>query len=279
LHSKIPVLAVLGRKKSGKTTVIEHLTSELLKRGFSVATSKHIGHGDFSIDTEGSDTWRHSSAGANPAVAVSNNEMSIIFKVKNPKIEFISQLLQGFGANVLMLEGFSSMVMNDKSVGKIICVRNLEEYGEFMKYAVSNVIAFCSFQDLGKPVLKISEDFPVLIDKTLKFIERRFRILNILGSLAGLDCGKCGRKTCEEMAEEIYLGKASIDECFPLRIKSELSARVSIYGQDIPLQPFVSEFIRKTVLGMISSLKNVSIRGNEEVRIEVMGRGQINREV
>jgi molybdopterin-guanine dinucleotide biosynthesis protein B len=279
MRSKIPVLAVLGRKNSGKTTVIEHLASELLKRGFSVATSKHISHRDFSIDTKGSDTWRHSIAGANPVVAVSDNEMSIIFKVKNPKIEFISHLANGFGANILILEGFSLMVMKDKSVGKIICVKSLEEYSEFMEADVSNVIAICSFQDFGEPILKISENFPVLIEKTLRFIERRFKVLGILDSLAGLDCGKCGRKTCEEMAEEIYLGEASVDECFPLRIKSELSTRVYIYGRDVPLQPFVSEFIRKTVLGMISSLKNVSIKGDEEVQIEIMGKNKINREV
>ncbi|MBS7653998.1 molybdopterin-guanine dinucleotide biosynthesis protein B [Candidatus Bathyarchaeota archaeon] len=271
MRSKIPILAVLGRKSSGKTTVIEHLVSELLKRGFSVATSKHISHRDFSIDTKGSDTWRHSSAGANPVIAVSSNEMSIIVKMKSPKIEVIPHLVQSFGANILILEGFSSMVMDDKSVGKIICVRSLEEYKEFMESARGNVIAFCSFQEVGKPVIKISEDFPILTEKTLGFIERRLRILRILDSLAGLDCGKCGRKTCEEMAEKIYLGEASMDECFPLRIKSELSTRVSIDGRDVPLQPFVSEFMRKTVLGMISSLKNVSIKGDEEIRIEVKG--------
>lgn len=280
MRSKIPILAVLGRKSSGKTTVIEHLVSELLKMGFSVATSKHISHRDFSIDTEGSDTWRHSNAGANPVIAVSSNEMSIIVKIKDPKIEFIPHLVQGFGANILIFEGFSSMVMDDKSIGKIICVRSLEEYKEFMESAGGNVIAFCSFQEIGRPVIKISEDFPILTEKALSFIEKRLKILRILDSLAGLDCGKCGKEACEEMAEKIHLGEASMDECFPLRIKSGLGARVYIDGRDIPLQPFVSEIMRKTVLGMISSLKNVSIKGDEEIRIEVMtAKNQIDREI
>ena len=267
---KIPVIAVLGRKRSGKTTVIELLVPQLIKRGFSIATAKHIAHEGFSIDSAGSDTWRHSSAGANPVMAVSSNETSVIFKTKTARMEVIFHMAQKSGVNVLVLEGFSSAVMDDKSVGKIICVRSLKEYEEYKRSVKGDVIAFCSFQTLGKPILKIGEDLPVLIERTIKFIEKRNKIQEILKDLAGLNCGKCGRKTCEELAEEIYLGKASIDECFPMKIKPKLRARLTLDGREIPLQPFTSEFIRKTVLGMISSLKNVSIEGDEEIRIDVI---------
>lgn len=267
---KIPAIAVLGRKHSGKTTVIELLVPQLIKRGFSIAAAKHIAHKGFSIDSPGSDTWRHSSAGANPVIAVSSNEVSIIFKTEDPRIEFIFDMAQRFNVNVLLLEGFSSSVMDDGSIGKIICVRSLEEYEEYKRSIKGDIIAFCSFQTLGEPILRISEDSQILIEKTIKFIEKISEIQEILKSLAGLNCGKCGRKTCEELAEEIFLGKASPNECFSISLMPKLRVKLIVDGGETPLKPFTSEFIRRTVLAMISSLKNVSIEGDEEIRIEVM---------
>ncbi len=45
------VIAVVGRKKSGKTTTIENLVRELTKRGLNIAVIKHISKPDFTIDT------------------------------------------------------------------------------------------------------------------------------------------------------------------------------------------------------------------------------------
>jgi len=264
-----PVLAVVGYKASGKTTIIERLVPELIKEGFTVATIKHISHQDFSIDREGSDTWRHSRVGANPVIAFSNNEVSVIIKGANLPLESISRLIPEFGANLLILEGFSSIVLNDEDVGKIICVKSKKEYMEFKESAKGEVIAFCSFQNLGEPVLNIDREFKILVNKTLNFIMKRIRILEILNSLAGLNCGKCGRKSCKELAEEIYNGTASPEECVVLKVKSKLGTKIIVEGREVPIQPFVSELVRKTVLGMISSLKKVYIKGNEKVYIKI----------
>ena len=265
-----PILAVVGRKSSGKTTVIERLVPRLIKEGFTAATIKHISHHDFSIDRKGSDTWRHSRAGANPVTAFSNNEVSIIIKATDFPLEKISRLIFEFGANILVLEGFSSVVLNDESVGKIICVRSKAEYMEFKESVKGEVIAFCSFQEIEKPILNIEKDFEILAEKTLSFIKKRIRILKILNSLPGIDCGKCGRKTCEELAKEIYEGAASLEECTILRAKPKLNTKIVIEGKEVPIQPFVSEFVRKTILGMVSSLKRVNIKGDEKVYIEIL---------
>jgi molybdopterin-guanine dinucleotide biosynthesis adapter protein len=57
-----PIVAVVGKKKSGKTTLVERLVAELVRRGRRVGTIKH-GH-DFDLDTEGTDSWRHRAAGS-----------------------------------------------------------------------------------------------------------------------------------------------------------------------------------------------------------------------
>ena len=72
MRLKVPVIAVLGHKSSGKTTVIEKCIRELTKKGLKVASVKHVALKGFSLDSKGKNTWRHSAAGANPVVSVSN---------------------------------------------------------------------------------------------------------------------------------------------------------------------------------------------------------------
>lgn len=43
-------IAFIGRKNSGKTTLVEALISELTARGISVSSIKHHSHDDFEID-------------------------------------------------------------------------------------------------------------------------------------------------------------------------------------------------------------------------------------
>jgi len=229
LRVKIPVLGVVGHRKSGKTAVIEDIVRELTKRGYRVATSKHTGQKGFSMDAKGKDTWRHSMAGANPVVCVSDAEIAVL--IKNGEADFALDKLFKFmpEVDVLVLEGFSRLVLDDKAIGKILCVRNREEYEDLRQRAREEIVVSCSTQPLGSPILTIKEDSRILIERTLKYIEGKI-----------------------------------------LELKSGLKTTVIVNNTDISLNPFVSEIIRKSVLGMASSLKGVSISGNEEVLIKIL---------
>ncbi len=61
-----PIVSVVGKSKSGKTTLIEKLIQELKSRGYRVATIKHIPQG-VSFDEPGKDSWRHLQAGSEAA--------------------------------------------------------------------------------------------------------------------------------------------------------------------------------------------------------------------
>ena len=74
------LLAVVGTKNSGKTTVAECVISGLTKKGFRVGSIKHIHHPDFSMDREGTNTWRHARAGSKVVAAVSKTEIALILK-------------------------------------------------------------------------------------------------------------------------------------------------------------------------------------------------------
>jgi molybdopterin-guanine dinucleotide biosynthesis protein len=68
-------LSVVGRKNSGKTTLMTGLIEELVRRGFSVGTVKHTSHAH-EFDTPGKDSWRHRQAGSRAAVILSPGRWS-----------------------------------------------------------------------------------------------------------------------------------------------------------------------------------------------------------
>lgn len=62
-RSPRPVVSFVGKKKSGKTTVVLGVLSELRSRGYRVAVIKHDTHG-FNIDVPGTDSYRFREKGA-----------------------------------------------------------------------------------------------------------------------------------------------------------------------------------------------------------------------
>ena len=60
------VFAISGLSGTGKTTLLERLVHELVRRGYSVATLKSTQE-DVS-EPEGTDTWKHQRAGAKTTV-------------------------------------------------------------------------------------------------------------------------------------------------------------------------------------------------------------------
>ncbi len=67
----IPILSVVGRSRSGKTTLLEKLIRCLTARGRRVGTVKHHYHGPVVVDVPGKDSWRHRQAGARAVALVS----------------------------------------------------------------------------------------------------------------------------------------------------------------------------------------------------------------
>jgi molybdopterin-guanine dinucleotide biosynthesis protein B len=61
--SPIPVVSFIGKKKSGKTTVLLGVIGELRSRGYREAVLKHDTHG-FDVDIPGTDSYRFRELGA-----------------------------------------------------------------------------------------------------------------------------------------------------------------------------------------------------------------------
>lgn len=101
----IPVVSIVGKSDTGKTTLIEKILPELIRRGYRVATIKHDVHG-FEIDHEGKDSWRHKKAGAGTTVLSSPRCVAVVEDVE--KDHDIDELRDSYihNADIILTEGF-----------------------------------------------------------------------------------------------------------------------------------------------------------------------------
>lgn len=100
----IPVISVVGRSDSGKTTVMEGLIRELTSRGRRVASVKHHVH-DIDVDIPGKDSWRHARAGAVTTMISSPTQFAVVMKVERERT--IDELAEAAGdVDLLLTEGF-----------------------------------------------------------------------------------------------------------------------------------------------------------------------------
>ncbi len=99
-----PMVCIVGASKSGKTTLIERLTPEFKRRGYRVATVKHVPHG-FDLDVPGKDSWRHLQAGSECVLLSSPNRLALIREVDHDlNLVELEQFLGDF--DLVLAEGF-----------------------------------------------------------------------------------------------------------------------------------------------------------------------------
>jgi len=100
-----PLISIVGKSKSGKTTLIEELISELTSRGYRVATIKHA-TSKLTLDKPGKDSWRHIQAGSQATVIISPNQIMLLKPVhQEPSVEEVAGLL-GSDYDIILAEGF-----------------------------------------------------------------------------------------------------------------------------------------------------------------------------
>lgn len=101
-----PMVAVIGKKHSGKTTLTVRLAAELHRRGHRVMTIKHGTH-TFNIDPATTDTYRHYHEGNAERVAmVSPDKFALIVRWREEEgPEAIAARHMG-DADIVVCEGF-----------------------------------------------------------------------------------------------------------------------------------------------------------------------------
>lgn len=103
-QEEIPVVSIVGKSDSGKTTLLEKLLREAKRRHWRVATIKHDVHG-FEMDTPGKDTWRHAQAGADMVVISSPDKIAILENVAQDQ-ELDAVMARIRGVDLIFTEGY-----------------------------------------------------------------------------------------------------------------------------------------------------------------------------
>lgn len=98
-----PIISIVGKSESGKTTLIEKLIPELKKRGHRVGTIKHATHG-FEIDREGKDSFRHKAAGADTVIVASHDGIAMVKNGGSVNLDSLSAYFSDM--DVVLTEGY-----------------------------------------------------------------------------------------------------------------------------------------------------------------------------
>jgi len=100
------LISVVGKKNSGKTTLVVALTKELMRRGHRVMTIKHGSH-PMEIDQQGRDTWRHMHEGGAERVVMETPGLRVLM-AKPTEPMSPRQLAEQFlsDAQFVVVEGF-----------------------------------------------------------------------------------------------------------------------------------------------------------------------------
>ena len=102
-----PLVLIVGKAKTGKTTLVEALISELTSKGYRVATMKHCHH-KLSFDEPNKDSWRHIRAGSDATAIVSLDQI-VLIKTKPvdeyPDLDKIARLFSE-DYDIIIAEGF-----------------------------------------------------------------------------------------------------------------------------------------------------------------------------
>lgn len=234
------IVGVAGTKNTGKTTLVTKIVQELTNRDYQVATIKHTHH-DF--DLEGKDTWKHREAGA--------------------------ELVVGSGANTFFLlkgemdlEKIINMVEKIKDPDYIV-IEGLK-HSNYSKISTTNEKD--NFTITSVNVFEMEKgDIVPLVD----LIEERS-----YGIIPYADCGECGFENCQEMAEALVKGEAAEATC---KMRKITEAKLFIGDQRVPLNPFVQDFIKSTIMGMVKTLKIEDDVDISEENLELFIRNGENR--
>jgi molybdopterin-guanine dinucleotide biosynthesis protein B len=160
----IPIISIVGKSDSGKTTLIEKLVPELTRKGYRVATVKHDVHG-FEVDREGKDSWRHKQAGAHTVIISSPQKIALIRDVE--KDSTLDEIRRRWVQDVdlLLSEGYK------KDVQPKIEVFRKEKHKKLLCTKKDHLVAIVSNRkfNVGVPCFHLED-----IKGLSNFIEKEF---------------------------------------------------------------------------------------------------------
>ena len=228
------IVSIVGKKNTGKTSLTVKVIEELTKRGYNVASIKHSHH-SIEMDKENTDTWKHKQAGANLVVGVGS---TTFFNARQEmdlnRILFLIKHMANF--DFVIIEGYKRY-----NYPKIITSPDVKD-----EYTIKEVDSF-TIDSEG-----ISELADLIEQSGHDIVDTLF-------------ANNCGFNDGEAIASEIRQGNLSVEDI------DDTHSYLSIDGNVVGLNHFVSDYLKQTVIGVINTLNlkdyDVEDIGNIEVII------------
>ena len=157
-----PIVSIVGRSESGKTTLIEKLIPELRRRGYRIGTIKHTHHA-FEMDQAGKDSARHRSAGAETVILASPGQVAMIKSTGSGALDGLIRYFED--VDLLITEGYKrgkapKIEIVRKAVGAELLCRHDPDL---------IAVATDANLDVHVPVFRLNDPLPIA-----DFIEKRF---------------------------------------------------------------------------------------------------------
>jgi molybdopterin-guanine dinucleotide biosynthesis protein MobB len=160
----VPAIAFIGRKNSGKTSLVVPLISELTSRGYRVGSVKHHSHDAFGIDVPGKDSFRHREAGSVHSVIASPAHVASIRDLDH-ELKFDEILETMTDVDVVLVEGYRYGGIPTIEIFRSGSERDVEAAGQLE-----------SFVSIG-----VATDMPSIEEKAAKLQVPCFDINDIKG--------------------------------------------------------------------------------------------------
>lgn len=211
------IVSIVGRKNTGKTSLTVKVIEELTNRGYKVASIKHSHH-TMEMDRENTDTWKHKEAGSKVVVGIGS---TTFFNVRQDlELNRLLYLIKHMdNIDFVVIEGFKKY-----NYPKIATSPDVVD-----EYTIKQVDSFAI----------TSEGVSELVD----LIEQRGH--DIVDTLFA---NNCGFNNGEVIAKEIREGNLKVEDL------DKVNSYLSIDNKVVGLNRFVSDYLKKTVLGIISTL-------------------------
>ena len=152
------IITVKGFKKTGKTTTVMRIIEELVRRGYSVGSSKDTHFEGFAMDQENTDSWRHAKAGASTVIISGPHETDVLYQ---HRIE-VRDLLDLFTEDFVVTEGDTGLPIANIVTGKT--AEDLEKRRDENTVCFSGIIAGERTEFGGLPVIDATWDIGALVD-------------------------------------------------------------------------------------------------------------------
>lgn len=169
------IVNVQGRKKTGKTTTVSNIISELVRRGYTVGSVKGLHSDPLGMDTETTDTGKHRLAGADPVTARCHDKTIVMFKDKMD----LRDLLKYYDTDWVVIESHADLGCPNIVTGRTAYYPgegkdvSLDEQVNELTIACSGVIAneLEAFEHL--PVINSMTSIEALVDVIEAYYDNR----------------------------------------------------------------------------------------------------------